>query len=145
MFACSLVRSQGATKAAAAACPDDVAAAAAALLLLLLLLLLLWGIACKRAIAGGDGASGVTAQGRDKERTIMSVQKQVLSVKNSIPRRQVRWNHFVCRSTIPRGNVTCDGEREKGTYVGISVTHRQIHGRRLEIWEGYLLKPEQNP
>jgi hypothetical protein len=41
------------------------------MLLLLLLLLLLWGIACKRAIAGagGDGASGVTARGRDMQAT----------------------------------------------------------------------------
>ena len=33
--------------------------------MLLLLLLLVWGIACKRAIAGGDGAGGVNARGRD--------------------------------------------------------------------------------
>ena len=52
-----------------------MAAAALLLLLLLLQLLLLWGIACKRAIAGGDGASGVTAWGRDEERTIMSVRQ----------------------------------------------------------------------
>ena len=54
----------------------------------------------------------------------MSVHQQVLSVDNSID-RGVRWNHLVCPSTIPRGNVTCDGERETGTYVGISVTDRQ--------------------
>jgi len=68
---CLLVRLQRATKAAAAACPEDVAAAAAAaLLLLLLLLLLLWGIACKRAIAGagGDGASGVMARAGKRRR-----------------------------------------------------------------------------
>jgi hypothetical protein len=38
------------------------------LLLLLLLLLLLWGIECKRAIAGGDGASGVTARAGKRRR-----------------------------------------------------------------------------
>ncbi len=62
----------------------------------------------------------------------MSVHQQVLSVDNSIDRR-VRWNHLVCPSTIPRGNVTCDGERELGTYVGISVTDGRTHGQRLEI------------
>ena len=50
----------------------------------------------------------------------MSVHQQVLSVDNSIDRR-VRWNQIVCPSTIQCGNVTCDGERESGTYVGISL------------------------
>ena len=71
----------------------------------------------------------------------MSVHQQVLSVDNSIDRR-VRWNHFVCPSTIPRGNVTCDGERERDiprgtkrdrwvcTMVGIRMldTHIRVSG-----------------
>ena len=75
--------------------------------------------------------------------TIMSVHQKVLSVDNSIERHDgyvgiilsvrrqfhVRWNHHVCLSTIPRVNVTCDGERELGTYVGISVLDTQTHGR----------------
>ena len=53
----------------------------------------------------------------------MSVRQQVLSIDNSIPRRErrVRWNHLVCPLTIPGGNVTVT-ERERDTYVGISVS-----------------------
>ena len=56
----------------------------------------------------------------------------------------VRWNHLFFFPIITRGNVTCDRERETGTYVGISVSDTQTHRHTeiktrtsaLGLWEG---------
>ena len=63
------------------------------MLLLLLLLLLLWGIACKRAIAGGDGAGGVTARGSRRDDGTWEYIEKIKRNKKSFSyfQKQIEW------------------------------------------------------